>query len=96
MKPDCKVLLKAFESLSTIMSVYDKDFPEMLSSEYLIKKGYWRVKDDGTIEEVKKPQYSVIALLVAMREITKKIRNGTTIEEIVDEKELCGDDEELW
>ena len=67
----------------------------MLSAEYLILKGYWRVNDDGTIEEVIKPRYSMRPLLVAMREITKKIRNGTTIEEIVNEKELCEDGEEV-
>ena len=77
------------------ISKYDDDFPEMLSAEYLIQKGYWRVNVDGTIEEVNKPRYSIIALLVAMREITKKIRNGTTIEEIVNKKELCEDGEEV-
>ena len=73
-KPDCRTLVKAYEFLTQIirMSKYDDDFPEILSTEYLIQKGYWRVKDDGTIEEVKKPEYSIIALLVAMREITKK------------------------
>ncbi|AIZ11366.1 hypothetical protein AVU39_gp32 [Sulfolobus monocaudavirus SMV2] len=87
--------MKAYENLTQIISKYDDDFPEMLSSEYLIQKGYWIEKDDGTIEEVKKPEYSIIALLVAMREITNKIRNGTTIEEIVNEKELCEDGEEV-
>jgi len=96
MKPDCKVLLKAYEFLTQIgISKYDDDFPEILSTQYLIQKGYWRVNVDGTIEEVIKPRYSMNALLVAMREITRKIRNGTTIEEIVNEKELCEDGEEV-
>jgi len=30
-----------------------------------------------------------------MRAITARIRNGTTIEEIINEKELCGDVEEV-
>jgi len=88
--------MKAYEFLTQIgISKYDGDFPEILSTEYLIQKGYWRVKDDGTIEEVNKPRYSMIALLVAMRDVVKKIRNGTTIEEIVNEKELCEDGEEV-
>ncbi|MCG2871646.1 MAG: hypothetical protein L7H13_05315 [Sulfolobales archaeon] len=96
MKPDCKVLLKAYEFLTQIgISKYDDDFPEILSTQYLILKGYWRVNDDGTIEEVIKPRYSMIPLLDVMRRITKKIRNGTTIEEIVNEKELCEDEEEV-
>lgn len=96
-KPDCRTLMKAYENLTQIIRISkdDDDFPEILSTEYLIQKGYWRVNDGGTIEEVKKPEYSIIALLVAMREITKKIRNGTTIEEIVNEKELCEDGEEV-
>jgi hypothetical protein len=96
-KPDCRSLVKAYEFLTQIIRIskYDDDFPEILSAEYLIQKGYWRVKDDGTIEEVNKPRYSMNALFVAMREITKKIRNGTTIEEIVNEKELCEDGEEV-
>jgi hypothetical protein len=96
MKPECKVLSKAFEILSTVESIYDKDFPEMLSYLYLLLKGYWRVNDNGVTEEVKKPPYTTIALINAMREITEKVRNGTTIEEIINEKELCGDVEELW
>ena len=95
MKPDCKVLLKAFEILTSIESKYEEDFPEMLSYMYMLGKGYWRVNDDGEIEEVKKPPFTAISLLNAMREITKKVRNGTTIEEIVSEKELCGDVEEV-
>ena len=96
MKPDCKVLLKAYEFLTQIgISKYDDDFPEILSTQYLIQKGYWRVNVDGTIEEVIKPRYSVKPLLDVMRRITKKIRNGTTIEEIVNEKELCEDGEEV-
>ena len=88
--------MKAYEFLTQIgISKYDADFPETLSAEYLIQKGYWRVNVDGTIEEVNKPRYSMIPLLVTMREITKKIRNGTTIEEIVNEKELCEDGEEV-
>jgi len=95
-KPDCRTLMKAYEYLAQIgISKYDDDFPEILATEYLIQKGYWRVKVDGTIEEVKKPRYSMRPLLVVMREITKKIRNGTTIEEIVNEKELCEDGEEV-
>ncbi len=54
MKPDCKVLLKAFESISSIQSKYDEDFPEMLSYMYLLLKGYWRVNDDGETEGSKK------------------------------------------
>ena len=95
MKPECKVLLKAFEILSTVQSKYDNDFPEMLSYIYLVVKGYWRVNDNGETVEVKKPPFSSIALLNAMKEITKRVRNGTTIEEIVNEKELCGDVEEI-
>ncbi len=95
MKPECKVLLKAFESLSSIQSKYDEDFPEMLSYMYLLLKGYWRVNDDGETEEVKAPPFTTISLLNVMREITKRIRNGTTIEEIISEKELCGDVEEV-
>ena len=96
MKPDCRTLMKAYEYLTQIgISKYDADFPEMLSAEYLILKGYWRVNDDGTIEEVIKPRYSMRPLLVVMREITEEIRNGTTIEEIVNEKELCEDGEEV-
>jgi len=96
-KPDCRTLMKAYEFLTQIIGIskYDDDFPEILATEYLIQKGYWRVNVDGTIEEVNKPRYSMIPLLVAMREITKKIRNGTTIEEIVNEKELCEDGEEV-
>jgi len=45
--------------------------------------------------EVIKPRYSMRPLLVVMREITRRIRNGTTIEEIVNEKELCEDGEEV-
>ncbi len=71
------------------------DFPEMLSYIYLVVKGYWRVNDNGETVEVKKPPFSSIALLNAMKEITKRVRNGTTIEEIVNEKELCGDVEEI-
>ena len=95
MKPDCKVLLKAFESLSGIVNTHDEDFPEMLSSMYLLSGGYWAVDDNGEIIEVRKPRFTTIALLNAMILITKKIRNGTTIEEIVNEKELCGDGEEI-
>ena len=95
MKPECKVLLKAFESLSSIQSKYDEDFPEMLSYMYLLLKGYWRVNEDGETEEVKTPPFTTISLLNVMREITKRIRNGTTIEEIINEKELCGDVEEV-
>ncbi len=95
MKPECKVLLKAFESISSIQSKYDEDFPEMLSYMYLLLKGYWRVNDDGETEEVKRPPFTTISLLNTMREITKRIRNGTTIEEIISEKELCGDVEEV-
>ena len=96
MKPDCRTLMKAYEYLTQIgISKYDADFPEILSAEYLILKGYWRVNDDGTIEEVIKPRYSMRPLLVVMREITEEIRNGTTIEEIVNEKELCEDGEEV-
>jgi len=95
-KPDCRTLMKAYEFLTQIgISKYDDDFPEILSTQYLIQKGYWRVNVDGTIEEVIKPRYSMRPLLVIMREITKKIRNGTTIEEIVNEKELCEDGEEV-
>ncbi|ALG97058.1 hypothetical protein [Sulfolobus monocaudavirus SMV4] len=93
MKPECKVLLKAFESISSYK--YEEDFPEMLSYMYLLLKGYWRVKEDGETEEVKTPPFTTISLLNAMRTITKKVRNGTTIEEIVNEKELCGDVEEI-
>ena len=66
--------MKAYQILTQILRIskYDSDFPEILTIEYLIQKGYWRVNDDGTIEEVNKPRYSMIALLVAMREITKK------------------------
>ncbi len=73
-KPDCRALMKAYQILTQILRIskYDSDFPEILTIEYLIQKGYWRVNDDGTIEEVNKPRYSMIALLVAMREITKK------------------------
>ena len=95
MKPDCKVLLKAYESLSGIVSKYDEDFPEMLSSMYLLTGGYWSIDDNGEIVEVKKPRFTTIALLNAMIKITEKIRNGATIEEIVNEKELCGDGEEI-
>jgi hypothetical protein len=95
MKPECKVLLRAFETLSTIQSKYDKDFPEMLTFMYLLAKGYWTINDDLETVEVKKPPYSSISLLNAMKEITKRVRNGTTIEEIVNEKELCGDVEEI-
>jgi hypothetical protein len=95
MKPDCKVLLKAFESLSSIESKYEEDFPEMLSYMYLLLKGYWRVNDDGETKEVKTPPFTIISLLNAMRAITEKVRNGTTIEEIINEKELCGDTEEV-
>lgn len=96
-KPDCRTLMKAYEFLTQIIGIskYDDDFPEILATEYLIQKGYWRVNVDGTIEEVNKPRYSMRPLLVVMREITKKIRNGTTIEEIVNEKELCEDGEEV-
>jgi len=94
-RPDCKVLLKSFESLSGIVSVFDEDFPEMLSSTYLLTGGYWTIDDDGEIKEVKEPRFTTVALLNAMREITKRIRDGTTIEEIVNEKELCGDGEEI-
>jgi hypothetical protein len=95
MKPECKVLKKAFETLSTIQSKNDSDFPEMLSFMYLLAKGYWELNDDGEVVEVKEPPYTSIALLNAMREITKRLRNGKTIEEIVNEKELCGDVEEI-
>ena len=95
MRPDCKVLLKSFESLSGIVSVFDEDFPEMLSSAYLLTGGYWAIDDYGEIIEVKKPRFTTVALLNAMIEITKRIRDGTTIEEIVNEKELCGDGEEI-
>jgi len=95
MKPECKVLLKAFESISSIQSKYDEDFPEMLSYMYLVLKGYWRVNDDGETEEVKRPPFTTISLLKVMRAITEKVRNGTTIEEIISEKELCGDVEEV-
>ncbi len=95
MKPECKVLLKAFESVSSIQSKYDEDFPEMLSYMYLLLKGYWRVNDDGETEEVKTPPFTTISLLNAMRTIVEKVRDGTTIEEIVNEKELCGDVEEV-
>ena len=95
MKPECKVLLKAFEILSTIQSKYDNDFLEMLSYMYLVTKGYWTINDDGETVEVKKPPFSSIALLNAMKEITERVRDGTTIEEIVNEKELCGDVEEI-
>jgi len=67
----------------------------MLSSMYLLSGGYWAVDDNGEIIEVRKPRFTTIALLNAMILITKKIRNGTTIEEIVNEKELCGDGEEI-
>jgi hypothetical protein len=95
MKPECKVLLKAFEILSTIQSKYDKDFPEMLTFMYLLAKGYWTINDDLETVVVKEPPYTSIAFLNAMRKITEKVRNGTTIEEIVNEKELCGDAEEI-
>jgi len=97
MKPECKVLLKAFEAISSIESkYYEEDFPEMLSYMYLLLKGYWRVKEeDGVTEEVKTPPFTAISLLNTMRVITERIRNGTTIEEIVTEKELCGDVEEV-
>ena len=95
MKPECKVLLKAFESISSIQSKYDEDFPEMLSYMYLLLKGYWRVNDDGVTEEVKTPPFTAISLLNTMRVIRERIRNGTTIEEIINEKELCGDVEEV-
>ena len=95
MKPEYKVLLKAFEILSTIQSKYDNDFPEMLSYMYLVTKGYWTINDDGETVEVKKPPFSSIALLNAMKEIIERVRDGTTIEEIVNEKELCGDVEEI-
>ena len=95
MKPECKVLLKAFESLTTMESKYDEDFPEMLSYMYLLLKGYWRLNDNGETEEVKVPPFTTIALLNAMRRITEKVRDGTTIEEIINEKELCGDTEEI-
>jgi len=97
MKPECKVLLKAFENLSSIESkYYEEDFPEMLSFMYLLVKGYWRVnEEDGVIEEVKIPPFTTISLLNTMRAITARIRNGTTIEEIITEKELCGDVEEV-
>jgi hypothetical protein len=95
MKPECKVLLKAFETLSTIQSKYDNDFPEMLAYMYLVAKGYWAINDNGETVEVKKPPFSTISLLNAMREITKKVRNGKTIEQITNEKELCGDVEEI-
>jgi hypothetical protein len=93
MKPECKVLLKAFESVSSYK--YDEDFPEMLSYMYLLLKGYWRVNDNGETEEVKTPPFTTISLLNAMRAIVEKVRDGTTIEEIVNEKELCGDVEEV-
>ena len=96
MKPDCRTLMKAYEFLTQIgISKYDDDFPEILSTQYLIQKGYWRVNADGTIEEVIKPRYSMIPLLDVMRRITEEIRNGTTIEEIVNKKELCEDGEEV-
>jgi len=94
-KPDCKVLLKAYESLSGIASKYDKDFPEMLSFAYLVSGGYWAIDDNWEIQEVKKPRFSIQALLIVMEEITRRIRNGITIEDIVNEKELCGDSEEI-
>ena len=87
--------MKAFESLSGIVSKYDEDFPEMLSSMYLLTGGYWAFNDNGEIIEVKKPRFTTIALLNAMRLITQKVRNGTTIEDIVNEKELCGEGEEI-
>jgi len=88
--------MKAYEHLTQIgISKYDADFPEILSAEYLIQKGYWRVNDDGTIEEVEEPRYSMNALYIVMREITEEIRNGTTIEELVNKKELCEDGEEV-
>ena len=93
MKPECKVLLKAFESVSSYK--YDEDFPEMLSYMYLLLKGYWRVNDDGETEEVKAPPFTTISLLNAMRSIVEKVRDGTTIEEIINEKELYGDVEEV-
>ena len=86
--------MKAFESLSGIVNIHDEDFPEMLSSMYLLTGGYWTI-DDGEIKEVRKPRFSTIALLNAMRLITQKVRNGTTIEDIVNEKELCGEGEEI-
>ena len=96
MKPDCRTLMKAYESLTQIgISKYDNNFPEMLSTQYLILKGYWRVNVDGTIEEVIEPRYSMIVLLDVMRKITRILRNGTTIEEIVNKKELCEDGEEV-
>jgi len=90
---DCKALLKAYEIISNLGSKYDEDFPEMLSFMYLLTKGYWVVDDDWQIKEAKKPPFSMIYLLDIMKEITEKVRDGTTIEEIVNEKELCGDEE---
>jgi hypothetical protein len=94
MKPECKGLLKAYESLSEIQSKYDEDFPEMLSYMYLLVKGYWTI-ENGETKEVKTPPFTTIALLKSMQKITEMVRNGTTIEDIVNEKELCGDTEEI-
>jgi len=95
MKPECKALVKAFESISSIGKYYEEDFPEMLSVMYLLLKGYWTVNDDGVTEEVKTPPYTVISLLNAMRAITERIRKGGTIEEIISEQELCGEVERI-